>query len=71
MVYAPQVFRSLLKLSGGRNSRFPESFHSDNIISMCLGQPPKISDNYISSNLSGSSYNLDDQELLPPGNYLP
>lgn len=39
---ADQIFRSILKLAGNRNSRFSENYQIENIISLCLGQQCKI-----------------------------
>lgn len=40
--HAVLVFKSLLKLSGARNSRFPANFHIENILNMCVGQHSKL-----------------------------
>lgn len=37
--HAKNIFRSLLKLSGNRNSRFKPSVHMNNVIAMALGNP--------------------------------
>ncbi len=34
------IFRCILKIAGGRNSRFPEVYHRHNIVRMCCGLEP-------------------------------
>lgn len=50
---ADQIYRSILKLAGNRRSRFPENYHIENIIAICLGQQSRLtSDDFHSIYLS-------------------
>ena len=46
------IFRSLLKVSGNRRTRFPHVFHAENLLSVCFGNGAKLSGDFIHSLMS-------------------